>query len=457
MDRIYPRSGDAPGDKVLGREVVAVYERHAYPAHGWFASEEVDGEQWIIAAWTDEHPLPESIITRQPRGKGDCSGTYIVHGHPKDDEPFEKAVCDREHGHEPPHGPAEQCGCGATYDLHVVKGRIMCPSCMMAAWATGQPPEPVEQVKCRECGQPIEGQGFGSAENGWQHPFSCPDEDQGTPVYILVHVKPDQFAASASPSVARVEGFLGAMMRGRYVDTGWYVVSVGTWDPYVSPPAKPYITLPNGDRIDMGKATWEWDDELNCQVPCCSALTNDVDFQKCGNGPLTGDEIAAGRCSQHAEITADTPGYDVPFGQSRPSAEPKVCGETYTPPGGGADIYESMSRNCQKPAGHFPATPHGPKEHPAAKRLMAEQESAVDPAIEAVIHTSVGVDSQMTRLEAREVAAAVDKARAEHAKPFGWWVEIVGSPRGGHFTRTPPGVMPGDTAIPLYLHPPKEA
>ena len=30
------------------------------------------------------------------------------------------------------------------------------------------------EVLCRKCGQPIEGEAFGSEETGYEHPFVCP-------------------------------------------------------------------------------------------------------------------------------------------------------------------------------------------------------------------------------------------------------------------------------------------
>lgn len=40
-----------------------------------------------------------------------------------------------------------------------------------------------QYVLCRKCGKPIEGEGFGSAETGFEHPFSCPaDKPVGEPV-----------------------------------------------------------------------------------------------------------------------------------------------------------------------------------------------------------------------------------------------------------------------------------
>lgn len=36
-------------------------------------------------------------------------------------------------------------------------------------------------VSCRKCGQPIEGDGFGSPETGWEHPFTCPHLGRSNP------------------------------------------------------------------------------------------------------------------------------------------------------------------------------------------------------------------------------------------------------------------------------------
>lgn len=45
----------------------------------------------------------------------------------------------------------------------------------------------------------------------------------------------------------------------------------------------------------MGAADWIYDHELQIHVACCTyALPNG---KRCGNGPLTGNEIATGVCS----------------------------------------------------------------------------------------------------------------------------------------------------------------
>lgn len=50
----------------------------------------------------------------------------------------------------------------------------------------------------------------------------------------------------------------------------------------------------------MGKATWEWDEDLLMHVPCCSQYSRgDRGGWRCGNGPLTGDQIMTGDCGQH--------------------------------------------------------------------------------------------------------------------------------------------------------------
>lgn len=36
---------------------------------------------------------------------------------------------------------------------------------------------PDEDVRCRKCGEPIDGDGFGSPETGWEHPFVCPKDE----------------------------------------------------------------------------------------------------------------------------------------------------------------------------------------------------------------------------------------------------------------------------------------
>lgn len=49
-----------------------------------------------------------------------------------------------------------------------------------------------------------------------------------------------------------------------------------------------------------GKATWVWDDELSCHIPCCSRWKVDGGGSviRCGNGPLHDPEIGEGTCTE---------------------------------------------------------------------------------------------------------------------------------------------------------------
>lgn len=40
----------------------------------------------------------------------------------------------------------------------------------------------------------------------------------------------------------------------------------------------------------LGQADWLWDSELRCHIPCCNL---------CMNGPLEGDQIQTGVCTDH--------------------------------------------------------------------------------------------------------------------------------------------------------------
>jgi hypothetical protein len=53
-----------------------------------------------------------------------------------------------------------------------------------------------------------------------------------------------------------------------------------------------------------GKADWIWDEELNLHIPCCSrwVTTTVGSIRKCGNGPLTGNEIVTGTCGERPHI-----------------------------------------------------------------------------------------------------------------------------------------------------------
>lgn len=48
----------------------------------------------------------------------------------------------------------------------------------------------------------------------------------------------------------------------------------------------------------FGKADWLYDHELGVYLPCCSHFKwMEGKPRKCGNGPLTREEIATGECS----------------------------------------------------------------------------------------------------------------------------------------------------------------
>lgn len=50
----------------------------------------------------------------------------------------------------------------------------------------------------------------------------------------------------------------------------------------------------------LGKATWQWDDELGMHIPVCSRFKYNVRLgaHRCGNGPLSDAEIEEGTCSE---------------------------------------------------------------------------------------------------------------------------------------------------------------
>lgn len=53
----------------------------------------------------------------------------------------------------------------------------------------------------------------------------------------------------------------------------------------------------------LGKADWQWDDEWQHHIPCCSQPKG---TWRCGNGPLVGDAILTGDCGEHPPITPIT-------------------------------------------------------------------------------------------------------------------------------------------------------
>lgn len=48
--------------------------------------------------------------------------------------------------------------------------------------------------------------------------------------------------------------------------------------------------------IDLGKADWIWNEDLNSHIPCCIQKVGDV---RCGNGPLIGEAIWSGDCGKN--------------------------------------------------------------------------------------------------------------------------------------------------------------
>lgn len=61
-------------------------------------------------------------------------------------------------------------------------------------------------------------------------------------------------------------------------------------------------------NLAIGKADWLWDDDLGCHIPCCTSYTR-IEYSaelgrlattKCGNGPLVGEQIQTGLCSEHS-------------------------------------------------------------------------------------------------------------------------------------------------------------
>lgn len=49
---------------------------------------------------------------------------------------------------------------------------------------------------------------------------------------------------------------------------------------------------------NLGKADWNWDEELGMHIPCCT-MHRSASGPPCGNGPLTGEQIAKGDCGEH--------------------------------------------------------------------------------------------------------------------------------------------------------------
>lgn len=50
----------------------------------------------------------------------------------------------------------------------------------------------------------------------------------------------------------------------------------------------------------LGHATWDWDQDLGMHIPVCSQWRVDGrgGVKRCGNGPLTGEQIDTGTCSE---------------------------------------------------------------------------------------------------------------------------------------------------------------
>jgi hypothetical protein len=50
-----------------------------------------------------------------------------------------------------------------------------------------------------------------------------------------------------------------------------------------------------------GRSTWVYDHEMDIHYPCCSERL--ANGRVCGNGPLTGDAVMSGRCSNDHKAT----------------------------------------------------------------------------------------------------------------------------------------------------------
>lgn len=59
------------------------------------------------------------------------------------------------------------------------------------------------------------------------------------------------------------------------------------------------------NREAMGRADWLWDEDMEMHIPCCTVIIPAgvggglLPAHRCGNGPLVGEEIAAGDCGEH--------------------------------------------------------------------------------------------------------------------------------------------------------------
>lgn len=51
-----------------------------------------------------------------------------------------------------------------------------------------------DSVLCRKCGQPIEGDGFGSPETGHEHPFTCPPSADSVRITLTIPTADDESA-----------------------------------------------------------------------------------------------------------------------------------------------------------------------------------------------------------------------------------------------------------------------
>ncbi len=57
------------------------------------------------------------------------------------------------------------------------------------------------------------------------------------------------------------------------------------------------ITLDVDSKLILGKVDWIYDREIDSHIPCCPYwITFNV---KCGNGPLTNEQIKTGHCENH--------------------------------------------------------------------------------------------------------------------------------------------------------------
>lgn len=51
-------------------------------------------------------------------------------------------------------------------------------------------------------------------------------------------------------------------------------------------------------RDRLGQSDWKYDVEMDMHIPCCTQRVGPLG-RKCGNGPLTGEQIRIGNCGEH--------------------------------------------------------------------------------------------------------------------------------------------------------------